>query len=74
MFVLKDDDLKLWVGQGQSSAFKMIRLTPIEYTIFAFLVMICAKKQAKKDGNHCRWLFCEAFLKQIIKNFLFVNI
>jgi hypothetical protein len=66
VFVLKDDDLKLWVWLGQSSAFKMIRLTPIEYTILAFLVMICAKKQAKKDGNYCSWLFCEGFLCKFI--------
>jgi hypothetical protein len=30
------------------------------------LVMICAKKQAKKDGNHCSCLFCEGFLCKFI--------
>jgi hypothetical protein len=39
-------------------------LVAIEHTIYFPLVMICAKKRAKKDGNHCSWLFCEAFFVQ----------
>ena len=64
VFVLKGDDLKFWVEQGQSSAFKMNRLTPIECIIYVLLVVICEKKQAKKDGNYCSCLFCEGFFVQ----------
>ena len=39
-------------------------LVAIEHTIYFPLVMICAKKRAKKDSNHCSWLFCEAFFVQ----------
>ena len=47
-FVLKDDDLKFWVEQGQSSAFKMNRLTPIECIILVFLIFVQKNEQRYK--------------------------